>query len=147
MALCEAITAVSSIFYHVDSPVRSSLPIAVDKILRKKVEPKRGIERQWTDRRNDPNGSFPVDFRMNGIGEPRNIFPVTSSSKSIMVVAVANFLRSHGIRGRSLAIIDKGADLGPRDVNRLQLTADEIMFGLEGHESKIVKFALSGASK
>jgi hypothetical protein len=141
IALCEAITAVAAIFYHVETPVRSSLPVAVDTILRKKVEPKRGVERQWIDKRHDPEGSFPVDFRMNGIGSPRNIFPVTSTSKALMVVAVANFLRSHSIKGKSMAIVDKDAGLGPRDVNRLQLTADEIVHGID--ESRIVQFALS----
>jgi hypothetical protein len=145
MALCEAITTVASIYFHVDSPVKSSLPVAVDKLLRKRVESKRGVERQWIDKRHDPEGSFPVDFRLNGIGEPRNIFPVTSTSKSLMVVAVGNFLRSHSVKGRSLAIVDNEAGLGHRDLNRLQLTTDEIIFGLDGHESKIVKFALEGS--
>ena len=143
--LCEAIIAVASIFYQVESPVRSSLPVAIEKILRKRVGPTRGIQRDWVDRRHDPEGSFAVDFRMNGIGDPRNIFPVTSSSKSIMVAATGNFLRSHNIKGKSLAVIDKDAGLGHRDVNRLQLATDEIIVGLAGHESKIVNFALGNA--
>jgi len=145
LALCEAITAVASIFYFVESPARSSLPVAVDRILRRKVENKRGVERDWIDRRHDPKGSFPVDFRMNGLGDPRNIFPVTSASKSLMVVAVGNFLRSHRIAGQSLAIIDKEAGLGPTDMNRLSLTVNRIVRGLDGNENEIVKFALEGA--
>lgn len=144
MALCEAITAVASIFYHVETALKSSLPVAIDQILRKKVQPNRGVERQWIDKRHDPQGSFPVDFRMNGVGDPRNIFPVTSTSKSLMVVAVGNFLRRYHARGKSLAIVDKEADLGARDMNRLQLTTDEIIIGLEGQESRIVDFALGG---
>jgi hypothetical protein len=146
MALCEAIINVSSIYYHTASPVRSPLPVAVDRLLRKRVDPKRGVERHWTDRRHDPKGSFPVDFHMNGVGEPRDIFSVTSPSKSIMVVAVVNFLRSHRTKVPTLAIVDKEANLGDRDLNRLQVTADEILFGLDGHEEKIVKFALGKKS-
>lgn len=145
IALCEAVTAVASIFYLVEPPARSSLPVAVERMLHKRVAKKRGIQRNWIDLRHDPKGSFPVDFRMNGLGEPRNIFPVTSTSKSLMVVAVGNFLRSHRIAGRSMAIIDKEAGIGPTDVNRLSLTVDRIVRGLEGNESEIVKFALENA--
>ena len=147
MALCETIASVSSIYYHAGPPVRSSLPVAVDKLLRAKVEPRRGIERHWFDRRHDPKGSFPVDFHLNGVGEARNIFSVTSPSKSIMVVAVVNFLRSHRTKSPTLAIIDENADLGPRDLNRLQITTDEMVFGLDKHEDKIVNFALGKTNK
>lgn len=146
MALCEAISSVSSIYYHVNSPARSSLPLAVDKLLRARVATTRNVERDWIDLRHDPKGSFPVDFHVNGLGEPRNIFSVTSPSKSIMVVAVVNFLRSHRITAPTLAIIDKDADLGNRDLNRLQLTATELSFGIEGKEDKIVNFALGKAA-
>ena len=141
MGLCEAITKISSIYYHVESPVRSSLPVAVDRLLRSQVEPRRGIERDWIDRRHDPKGSFPVDFHLNGIAEPRDIFSITSPSKSIMVVAVVNFLRSHRKKVPTLAIVDKGAGLGATDVNRLQITAEELVFGLDGNDQKIVHFA------
>jgi Domain of unknown function DUF1828 len=142
LGLCEAITRVATIFYQVVSPARSSLPIAMDKLLRRRVARTRGIEKQWTYRRFDPKGSFPVDFRLNGIGEPRNIFAVTSPSRSIMVVAVVNFLRSHRENAPTLAVVDKDAGLGERDINRLQLTVGELVFGLDGHENAIVKFAL-----
>lgn len=145
MSLCEAITTVSSIYYHAKSPSRSSLPVAVDKLLRAKVASTRRIERDWTHPKHDPKGSFPVDFHVNGLGEPRNIFSITSPSKSIMTVAVINFLRSHRITTPSLVIIDKDSGLGPRDTNRLQLTASEIFFGLKGKEDEIVKFALAAA--
>ncbi len=145
LSLCEAITNVASIYYHVDTPVRSSLPVAINKLLRARVEPKRGVDRQWTSRRHDPKGSFPVDFRMNGIGDPRNIFAVTSPSKSIMTVAVMNFLKSHRIPGHSLAVIDPDAEIGPRDTNRLELTADKIIYGITGKENTIVRFALQTA--
>ncbi|MDP9172890.1 MAG: DUF1828 domain-containing protein [Planctomycetota bacterium] len=147
LALCEAITSVSSIFYVTASPSRSSLPIAVEKLLKAKVEPKRGVVKHWIDRRHDPKASFPVDFHLNGIGEPRDIFSVTSASKSIMVVAVVNFLRSHRVKTPTLAIVDKNADLGPVDLNRLQITADELFFGIDRNEDKIVKFALSSSGK
>jgi hypothetical protein len=143
MGLCEAITAVASIFYHAVSPMRSSLPVAVDRLLRVRVESKRGVERDWTDRKHDPNGSFPVDFHLNGIGKPRDIFSVTSPSKSIMVVAVVNFLRSHRMKAPTLAIIDKSAGLGKTDLDRLSKTTDELIFGLHGHEEKVTKFALA----
>lgn len=147
MALCEAITSVAAIHYHVETPTRSLLPVAVDKLLRVRVEPKRAIERLWTSRRHDPKGSFPVDFHVNGLGEPRNIFAVTSPSKSIMVVAVVNFLHSHRISAPTLVVVDKDAKLGHRDLNRLQLTANELAFGLEGQEDRVVKFALAKSRK
>ncbi|MGA2582911.1 MAG: DUF1828 domain-containing protein [Tepidisphaeraceae bacterium] len=142
LSLCEAITRVASIHYQVISPIRSSLPIAVDKLLKKRVAPKRGIEKGWVNLRHDPKGAFPVDFHLNGVGQPRNIFAVTSPSKSIMVVAVVNFLRSHRMSTPTLAVVDKDADLGEKDLNRLQLTVNEFTFGLDGNEDKVVKFAL-----
>jgi hypothetical protein len=147
MALCEAISIVASIYYHVGSPARSSLPLAVDKLLRARVEPKRAVQRGWTSLRHDPKASFPVDFHVNGIGEPRNIFSVTSPSKCIMVVAVINFLKSHRLSAPSMAIVDKDADLGTKDLNRLQLTANQLTFGLHGKEDRVVDFALSGSGK
>jgi hypothetical protein len=143
MAICEAIIGVASIFYSSLSPARSSLPVAVDRLMRVRVEPKRGVERAWINRRHDHKGSFPVDFHLNGIGKPRDVFSVTSSSKAIMVVAVVNFLKSHRAKSPTLAIIDPKANLGARDLDRLQVTADELLVGLEGHEDKIVKFALA----
>ena len=143
MALCEAITRVAAISYQAVPQLRSSLPLAVDTLLRKRVMPRRGVERQWIAKRQDPKGSFPVDFRVNGLGEPRHIFSVTSSSKSILAVAVVNFLRSHRINVPTLAIVDLEAGLGPRDTNRLQLTVSDLSYGIEGNEEKIVRFALA----
>lgn len=143
LELCEAVTQIAAIYFHAPGALRSPLPVAMDELLRKRVEPKRRVERRWTDRRHDPKGSFPVDFHVNGLGPPRNIFAVTSRSKSILVTAVVHFLRSHGLKMPTMSIIDPSAHLGPRDVNRLQLASTELRFGLDRHQHDIVDFALA----
>jgi hypothetical protein len=147
MELCEAITRVSSIYYHAGAQLRSPLPVIVGALLRERVEPIRGVERRWVDRRHDPKGAFPVDFHVNSIGEPRNIFSVSSAGKAVMVSAVVNFLRAHGHRWPTMTVIDKEAGLGPKDVNRLELASTELRFGIEDHEDDVVQFALNGANR
>lgn len=142
LSFCEAVTRVSSIHYHSSSQFRSPLPIAVSKLLHVKVEPVREVTRKWTDPQFDRKGSFPVDFHVNGIGEPRNIFYVTSAGKGLMVSAVVHFLRSHLIDVPTMTIVESDIPLGNRAIDRLQLASTEIRFGLEKHEDDVVKFAL-----
>jgi hypothetical protein len=142
MAFCETVTRVASIFYHSSGLSRSPLPMVVDDLLRKRVSQVRHIDRGWTYKRFDTKGSFPVDFRVNGLGPPRNIFSVTSASKSLLVTAVVHFLRSHGLDVPTMTIVDPDANLSPRYIDRLQLASTEIRFGVEKHHADIVAFAL-----
>jgi hypothetical protein len=142
MEFCETVTKVASIFYHSAGLSRSPLPMVVDDLLRKRVAPVRHIDRGWTYKQFDRKGSFPVDFRVNGLGPPRNIFSVTSASKSLLVTAVVHFLRSHGLDVPTMTIVDPDAKLSPRYIDRLQLASTEIKFGVEKHHADIVSFAL-----
>lgn len=147
LAFCEAVTSVSAIYYHSPAAKRSPLPVELGELLRKRVEPIRRVEHHWTSRRYDPKGSFPVEFHVNGMGPPRNIFSVTSHGKAVLVSAVVHFLKSHGIDSPTMSIVDPEAKLGPRDIDRLQLASTEIRFGIDKHHQDVVEFALADQGK
>jgi hypothetical protein len=144
LTLAQVASQIAAIHYHSNDNLRSPLPLTVNRILRERVEPVRGVERRWVAKRYDPKEAYPVDFRVNGVGKPRHIFSVTSARKAVLVSAVVHFLRSHGIDVPTMTIVDTEAKLSRPDVNRLQLASTELRFGIEKYHQDLADFALSG---
>jgi hypothetical protein len=145
VGLAQAATQVASLFYQAKPNLRSPLPVTVHRILRERVARTRGIEEDWVARRFDHEAAYPVDYRANGVGEPRHVFTVTSPKKAVLVSAVVHFLRSHRIDVPTMTIVDPEADLDRPDINRLQLASTELKWASDKKmEQDLVKFALSG---
>lgn len=144
VALCDAISRISNIQYEQSVKTHSELPEQIYSVLNDRVRESRSITRNWHEPNLDPHKAFPVDFHVNGDGTPANLFHVSSSQKSMTVAAVVNFFRYNNLRARTMAIVDKDKALGERPTERLQMSADEIRFGVEGNEESIAAFALGG---
>jgi hypothetical protein len=142
LSFCQTITHISSWHFHQEQHLRSKLPLAIESLLEKKVRPKRQFVKQWHAQEHDPDGLFLVDYHFNGAAPARNLFFVTSESKALMVSAVVHFLRSHRLKTKTLAVIDRSAGVSKKQIERVQIAADELYFGLKGHEGQIVGFAL-----
>lgn len=143
LRFCEAITRVSNLQYETAKD-RSVLSDEVADFLEREVSPFRKIQRGWTDPQIDPDGDYPVDYRLNGVGQPRNIFYVGSGGKSTLVSAVSSFLRLNRLFVPTLAIVDPEIHLGRHHVGRLQRATTEIRFGLAGYEKDVIEFSLEG---
>ena len=146
LSFCEAISKISTLEYDSERRLRSFLPAQLDGLIHDCVEPVRGVTRKWTHPTLDPKQSYPVDYRFNGIGEPRHVFHVVSGDKSTLVAAVCGFLKLQGIFAPTLAVVSTDADLGPHEVDRLQRAATSIKFGIAGNEDEIIRFATSTAA-
>lgn len=144
MVFCEALSRISTLEYQREPRPRPYLAEQIDGLLKRKVEPKRAIERKWTNKLIDPQESFPVDYRLNGTGKPRHIFQVASADKSNLVSAVCNFFKAKDVYVPTLSIVDPDLELGEHHLDRLQLASTHIRFGVSGNEDAIVKFALEG---
>ena len=141
--LCQSIIRVSNLEFDADTRQRSRLKEYVDRLLQRFVAPKRPITSQWTAP-SDHRHAYPVDFHMNSVGDARNIFHVASSEKSTLVSAVCNYLKLVDAFAPTMAIIDPKLNLGEHQLDRLQISATELRWGVEDNEEAIVKFALSG---
>ncbi len=142
LAFCEAIARISTLEYLKDVHKRSSLPDQLEHLLEKRVEPQRTILRKWYDKSVDFKNSHPVDFRINGPGQPRNIFHVAAPGKSNLVSAVCNYFKVKKVFVPTMAVIDPDVNLGPHFLDRLQLAVTHIRYGVAGGEDAIVRFAL-----
>jgi hypothetical protein len=141
LGLCEAITRISTLHYGIVSNERSDIHGAIESILKARVGHARKWTQDWTDPALDERQAFPVDFRMNGTGKPRHLFGVASRYKAALVSAVSHFFRAHDKYVPTMCVIDPAAKLGRHHIDRVQLAADEIVFGVD--EDRIAEFALS----
>lgn len=140
---CEAISYLSGLAYHKESKKRSDFDQEVEEFMRSEVGPKRKYQTQWTAKGVDPNGVFPVDFRINDRGRPRNIFSVHTPAKSDLVAAVTGFLGMKGLRSPSMAIVDQNSEIGPKKAERLSLVSDDWCVGVDANRQRIIDFALA----
>jgi hypothetical protein len=141
LSFCEALSRISTLEYQKESRHKGSFFEQVDNLLKHRVEAVRKIERRWTDPLIDPNQSFPVDYRMNGTGTPRNLFYVATADKSNLVSAVCNFFKIKGVYVPTMSVIDPDLNLGKHHMDRLQLASTHLRFGVVGSEDAIVEFA------
>jgi len=144
LAFCEALSRISTLEYQRESRSRSNFPELVDGLLKRKVEPARPIDRGWTNPTIDLHKSFPVDYRINGVGEPRHLFHVASAEKSTLVSAVCNFFKAKNAYVPTMSVIDPDLNLGEHHLDRLQLASTQIRFGVIGSEDIIARFGLEG---
>lgn len=142
LAVCEAVAFLASLSYQKTESRTSQFQIEVDRFMDERISPKRQFERKWTDARVDPNGVFPVDYRMNGAGTPRHLFAISSGGKTELVAAVTSFLKLNGVGIPTVAIVDPESTLGDTKAHRLELVLDAIYFGIKGQEKQIESFAL-----
>jgi hypothetical protein len=117
----------------------------IESILNLRLRQGRQILRHWTDQQFDRKSSFPVDYRLNGLGEARHLFHVLTSEKATLISAIAGFLRTHNIYVPTMSIVDPDAKLGEHHLDRLQLASTEIKFGVQNYEDDIAAFVNSGA--
>lgn len=141
---CQAIVQISGLDYLSQQRRQSTFPDQLDQLIHASVEPNRKVERNWTFDNYDPHRVYAVDYRMDGRGAPVNLFCVSSVVKSTLVAATANFLAAHNDDAKTMIVVDPQLALGPKNTERLQLSAQQIRFGINGNEDAIRDFALAG---
>lgn len=144
LALCEAITRVSTLAYEAKSRHRSSLDREIDTLISGEVEPKRHVTRDWYNQAIDPAGNHVVSYHFNTVAPPRNMFVVSSRQRADEVVGTIYFLRYHQINDPSLAVVDPAVRLSEKAMKRLR-EASLVRKGVAGNEQDIVNFALATA--
>lgn len=143
LSLCEAITRISSLEYDASSRSRSSLREQVVTLLAARLPKSRTIKTQWFDEATDVTLDHPIDIRINGDGEPRNIFTVNNDEGCDRVAAVSHFFQLKGIWVKSVAIVEPRAHLGKMYRGRLQNATGTVLTGLADHAEQIIRFALA----
>ncbi len=144
MRFVEGIIRISNMEFLESGRNRSFTKEKVDHLLARAVEPHRHVLRHWHDSDLDPAGDFKVDFHLNSVGTPRNIFVVASNERASAVGLSAAFYRERGVAGKAMVVVDPLAkSVTGRAYRRLSEFVDEICPGVDGQESRIVEFALS----
>lgn len=143
LALCEAITRVSTVYYEARPRQMPSVARELDTLVSAAIEPVRPTVRDWFDPSVDPDGDHKVDYHFNSKGEARNLFVVTSRQKAEEVVGTVYFLESRRLGAPALAVIEPDLRLSQAAEKRLSKAA-QLRHGVVGHEREIVGFALSG---
>lgn len=138
-----ALTRICDLRMHAVTKEPATIEYDLDTLLNRRVLPHRTFERNWCDRRIDPQGAFRVDYRLNGKAQPRHLFHVSSKQKCDRVTGVCGFLKSEGLYAPTLAVVPDDIELGEQYLERLRLSTDALSFGVRGHEQAIIDFALS----
>jgi hypothetical protein len=146
LSLCEAVTRISNLHFEAAVRERSKIHDEVYDLLRRGIAAPRKIESVWSHPTIDPDKDFPVDFHLNGYGEPRNIFFVGSPGKSTLVAAVVGFLKLNNASAPTMSIVDPELTLPTRHIHRLQRVSDEVRYGVKGYEREIIAFASGRAA-
>jgi hypothetical protein len=145
--LIQAAITISSAVYHHRSAEASGFAAVVAKIIEQNA-PREGLRivRDWRDPVVDKSGAWPVDFRVDGESidtEARNIFVVSNAAKLMRTAATTLFLKSHGERSVSAAIVDPHYRLTDRQTRRLQTSVDAIMFDVERRPQQLLKLLVA----
>lgn len=141
VSFCAALTRLSNLEFDSSSRRESPIPGAVENVVRRLIDPVRRVTRNWVDEAIDPAGAYSVDYHINSDVPPRNLFVVTTREKGIHVASVCNFLRSRDRSAPAMAVIDGDVVRG-KPLRQLELAVDELCYGVEGKEGRIVSFAV-----
>jgi hypothetical protein len=142
LALCEAITRISTLYYEAKPRQQSGIVREVDTLIASTIEPRRKTVRGWFHPTVDPDGDHPVDYHFNSNDSPRNIYIVGSKQKAEEVVGTIYFLESRSVGAPSLAILEPELKLSQSADHRIRKAA-KVRRGVFGHERDIVAFAFS----
>ena len=139
LRLAQASQQVFSIYSESERSTPSEFRVAVDDAMQRVVRPKRLYYTKWTDQALDPNGSFPVDYRLNGEGEHRNIFHISTPYKAALVSAISGFFQANDRFVPTLSIVNPESELGEHHYDRISLASTKIVWGVE--DAEIAEFA------
>jgi Domain of unknown function DUF1828 len=140
IVFCEAITRISTLQYDPRPKHYSGLDVEVEEVLSASV-PAGRLTRKWVARDVDPEGYYPVDYHVNSIGKPRDIFVVSTRLRAESAAGTINFLRASRMEHSSLSIVAPNISL-PRRAERKLEKVSTVTFGVVGNETRIAEFAL-----
>ncbi len=142
--LCHAITRIADIQLHVTPRTPSTLAADIELLLLDRIVPRRSFQQNWYHEQFDHYGHYLVDFRINGRGEARNLFHISSKPKADRVAAVCQFFKANETFTPTMAIVRPDLELGPHFEGRLAMSTSEVVYGVKHNEDTIIGFALSG---
>lgn len=141
--LAQTAIQLSTLSYHSGKTEKPDYAEVVAQVIRRTIEPARSVTRNWHEPTYDPHGVFPIDFHINGDGRPRNVFVISSTGKIMRMAAATYFLRANGLDHPTIAVIAPDVELGPKQRDRAQMAASELLFGVENREDQLKEFALA----
>jgi hypothetical protein len=145
LSFCEAVTRISTMEFEAGSRRTSHLGDQVESLIAARVDPTRRGIRNWTEATHDPEKAHTIDYRFNTVGDPRNLFVVTSDKKAEAVAGIVHFWERYYATAKSLSVIDPDVALAAKTYQRLRRASEILEHGLDGNNDEyIVRFALSG---
>ncbi len=137
--LVQAIIRADMLRFEAHRQRQNPLEVAFERFLSLNRELSRNVKRNWTDQETDPEGLYPVDYHLNTMVSPRNVFLVGSDSKSQYAAAASAFHRSSGSSMPSLAIFEEKPNVARKNIKRVSRMVDEVAFGIDS-DPRIEKF-------
>ncbi|MFG0292305.1 MAG: DUF1828 domain-containing protein [Phycisphaerales bacterium JB050] len=134
LRLAQAAQQVFAIYSESEHSTPSDFRVAVDEAMQRVVRPKRLYYTKWNDQDLDPNGSFPVDYRLNGTGQQKNIFHISTPYKAALVSAISGFFQANDRFVPTLSIVNPESELGDHHYDRISLASTKILWGVDDEE-------------
>lgn len=132
----QALSKVSDVSFLTRERVRSTFVEDLRSFLQSHV-PSNRLEFDWTDRRNDPKGQYPVDFRVNGMKRPLFIYGLPGDTQvKDATICLLNFERRK-LTFQSLGIFEEQEKIGRRTLARFSDVVDKSFSSLDENKDRI----------
>lgn len=145
-SLVQAILRIADVTYLNRDVVKSTFVEDLKVTVRASVDDPDRVDFDWHDSDNDPDGTYPVDCRIEGNGKPMFVFGVNSDRKCGLVTQVIQHYLLIKKPFRSLAVYEKQEDLDRKAVARLTDVADKQYSSLNANRQQIGSFLADWAS-
>ena len=100
------------------------------------------LEFDWTDKRNDPKGIYPVDCRINRIARPLFVYALPGESESRVRDATIYLMQFERwkIPFQSLAIFEDQGSITPKVLFRFTDVCEKTFSSLESNKERIATY-------
>jgi hypothetical protein len=135
----QAITKVSDVSFLSRERVRSTFLEDFREFLKAKV-PEDRLTFDWTDKKHDTLGKYPVDARINHMQRPLLVYALPSDEKvSVATISLLTF-EKWGIPFRSMAIFEDQESIAPKTLARFTDVCEKMFSSLEDNKPRIGEY-------
>jgi hypothetical protein len=136
---CEAVTRISTLHYFDRQERRDrTFRDEIDQVLRVNL-PKRQVIRNWSDPAIDPRGVWKVDFHLNTLKTPFDVFAITSDRSALSAAATIGYLRSRQRIHKSVSVVAPGVKLPRSSEGKIEMVS-RLLYDFDEKPELVVKY-------